>query len=49
MRDMNKKTVDVGNIKIVVCESEGDGLDVLLIHGNSLSSKILEQFLEDLS
>jgi len=47
MRDMNKKTVDVGNIKIAVCESEGDGLDVLLIHGNSLSSKsFAKQFVE---
>ncbi|MHA1913673.1 MAG: alpha/beta fold hydrolase [Promethearchaeota archaeon] len=43
---MKKQTIQVGNNKIAICESEGEGQDVLLIHGNSLSSKSFTKQLE---
>ena len=43
---MKKQIVNVGDRKIAVYESEGEGLDVLLIHGNSLSSKSFTKQLE---
>lgn len=36
---MKKDVVNVEDVKIAISESEGEGRDVLLIHGNSLSSK----------